>query len=101
MDIKLVNKGTEGELILEGRLDSAAAQEADALIMSTVERFNTLVLNLEKLEYTASSGLRIIRNLQVAMNKKGGELLIKNANPMVMEVFEMTGFVGFLKFIKG
>ncbi|MDO5331609.1 MAG: STAS domain-containing protein [Bacillota bacterium] len=100
MDIKLVNKGTEGELILEGRLDSAAAQEADALIMSTAERFDTLTLNLEKLEYTASSGLRIIRNLQVAMNKKGGELLIKNANPMVMEVFEMTGFVGFLKFVK-
>lgn len=100
MDIKLVNKGTEGELILDGRLDAASAQEADALIMSTVERFNTIVLNLGKLEYTASAGLRIIRNLQVAMNKKGGELLIKNANPMVMEVFEMTGFVGFLKFIK-
>ena len=100
MNIKLVNKGTTGELLLVGRLDSAAAQEADALIMSTVDRFETIVLNLQDLEYTASSGLRIIRNLQVAMNKKGGELLIKNANPMVMEVFEMTGFVGFLKFVK-
>lgn len=101
MEIKLVNRGTEGELLLNGRLDAAAAQQAEPLIMSTAPRFNTIILNLEKLEYTASAGLRIIRNLQVAMNKKGGELLIKNANPMVMEVFEMTGFVGFLKFIKG
>lgn len=100
MDIKLVNRGTEGELLLNGRLDAAAAQQAEPHIMATAARFNTVVLNLEKLEYTASAGLRIIRNLQVAMNKKGGELLIKNVNPMVMEVFEMTGFVGFLKFVK-
>lgn len=100
MDIKLVNRGKEGELVFDGRLDSTVAQEAEPLIMSTAERFDTLILNFEKLEYTASSGLRIIRNLQVAMNKKGGELLIKKAGPTVMEVFEMTGFVGFLKFVK-
>ena len=49
MNIKLVNKGTTGELLLVGRLDSAAAQEADALIMSTVDRFETIVLNLQDL----------------------------------------------------
>ena len=100
MDIKLVNREKEGELIFNGRIDSAVAQEIDSLVMSTAERFDTLILNFEKLEYTSSAGLRIIRNLQVAMNKKGGELLIKKAGPAIMEVFEMTGFVGFLKFMK-
>lgn len=99
MDIKLVNRGNAGELILEGRLDAASAPDAEVIIMQTADRFDRIILNLEKLDYTSSAGLRIIRNLQVKMNKKEGELLIRNANSMVMEVFEMTGFASFLKFI--
>lgn len=99
MDIKLINRETEGELLLIGRLDSQSAPEAETVIMDAAEKFEKIILNLEQLEYTSSAGLRIIRNLQVAMNKKGGELAISNTNKMVMEVFEMTGFAGFLKFI--
>jgi hypothetical protein len=35
----------------------------------------------------------------MALRKKEGELKVKNANKLVMEVFEMTGFVGLLTFI--
>ena len=99
MVIKLVKRENEGELLIEGRLDSNSAPEAEEIFNQMAERFDRVVLNLEKLEYTSSAGLRIIKNLQVAMNKKDGELLLKNVNKMVMEVFEMTGFAGFLKFI--
>jgi len=99
MVIKLVKRDNAGELIVEGRLDSNSAPEAEAIFTQVAGRFDKIVLNLEKLEYTSSAGLRIIKNLQVQMNKKGGELALKNVNKMVMEVFEMTGFAGFLKFI--
>lgn len=99
MNIKLVNKGTEAEVLLEGHLDSAVAPDAGKTLMDIAGRFDTLTLNLDKLEYTASAGLRIFRNLYIAMDKKGGNLYIKNVKPAVMEVFEMTGFAGFLKFI--
>jgi len=99
MVIKLVKRENEGELLIEGRLDSNTAPEAEEIFNQMAERFDKVVLNLEKLEYTSSAGLRIIKNLQVQMNKKSGELCLKNVNKMVMEVFEMTGFAGFLKFI--
>ena len=99
MDIKLVNRDNEAELLLIGRLDSQSAPDTEKIVMDAAGKFDKIVLNLEQLEYTSSAGLRIIRNLQVTMNKKGGELAIKNTNKMVMEVFEMTGFAGFLKFI--
>ena len=35
----------------------------------------------------------------MAMAKKKGTLELKNVNKMVMEVFEMTGFAGLLKFV--
>ena len=97
MTIKLVSRENEGELLLEGRLDSNASNEAGDIFRSVGERFDRVILNMAPLEYVSSAGLRIIKLLHMQMRRKEGELVIKNANCMVMEVFEMTGFAGFLK----
>ena len=98
MVIKLINRGTTGELLLQGRLDTPAAAETEAIFNRTAARFDKVVLNLEGLEYITSSGLRIVKQLHINMKKKNGELVVKNTNKMVMEVFEMTGFVSLLNF---
>ena len=98
MTIKLVNRGTEGELLLQGRLDSTTAPEAEQVIDELVERFDRLVLNLAGLDYMSSAGLRILKKTHVAMRKKGGELVLTHVGKMVMEVLEMTGFAGLLQF---
>lgn len=98
MKMKLINRQTEGEIVLEGRLDSNTAPEAEEIILDTVEKFDTLVLNFGQLEYISSAGLRVLKKTHMAMKKKDGSLRIKNVNEMVMEVFEMTGFAGILKF---
>ena len=97
MTIKLINRDTEGELLLEGRLDSAAAQDTAEIFQSQAERFDRLILNMARLEYVSSAGLRIIKLLHMQMRRKDGELIVKNVNSMVMEVFEMTGFAGLLR----
>ena len=99
MEAKLVNRGSEGELLLIGRLDTNSAGEMGKIFEMMAQRFDTVILNLSQMDYTASSGLRIILNLQKTMDKKGGELKIRGARPTVMEVFEMTGFASFLTFI--
>ena len=99
MDVKLVNRGTTGELLLNGRLTSANSGEVEKIFADVSARFETVILNLAGLEYTASSGLRIILRLQQTMSKKGGSLQIKDAGPMVMEVLEMTGMASYLTFI--
>lgn len=97
VDLKLVNRTTEGEIFIKGSLDSACAPSAEEVIMGVADRFDTLILNLSDLDYTSSAGLRIFRNLQVKMDKKGGRLIIKNPKESVMEVFEMTGFASILE----
>ena len=99
MDVKLVNRGTTGEILLNGRLTSANAPEVEKIFNDVAARFDTVVLNLSGLEYTASSGLRIILRLHQNMTKKGGLLQIKDASPMVLEVLEMTGMASYLSFI--
>lgn len=98
MNIKLVNRGNEGELLIEGRLDTSSAPEAEEIFKQMIERFDKLVLNFAGLEYISSAGLRALKIVHMGMKKKGGELVITNTNKMVMEVFEMTGFAGLLKF---
>ena len=96
MTIKLVKRDFEGELLLEGRLDSHSAPEVEDIFTDVAGRFDTVILNMAGLEYVSSAGLRIIKNLHIAMKKRGGELRLRRVNKMVMEVFEMTGFSGLL-----
>ena len=98
MDIKLINRGTVGELILIGRLDANSAPEAEEIFKEMIERFDTIVLNMEQLDYISSAGLRVIKIIHMGMKKKNGELILTKVQKMVMEVFEMVGFAGLLKF---
>lgn len=99
IDIKLINKGSRGEVRLIGRLDSSAAVEAEKILLQLSERFEILTLDFMELDYLSSAGLRILKILYTVMTKKGGTLELKNVNGMVMEVFEMTGFASFLNIV--
>lgn len=99
MEMKLINHGEQGELLLTGRLDSVTAPEAEEVLEQMVERFTVLTLNMENLEYISSAGLRVLKRTHMAMNKKEGKLELTKVRPMVMEVFEMTGFAGLLQIV--
>ena len=99
MTIKLINRTTEGELLLEGRLDATTSPEAEEIFLQTAERFDKLTLNMEQLQYISSAGLRVLKKTYMAMVKKSGSLELSHVNKMVMEVLEMTGFSGLLKIV--
>ena len=99
MTIKLINRGTEGELLLEGRLDAVTAPEAEELFLQMTGRFEKLILNMEKLQYISSAGLRVLKKTYMAAVRKNGNLELSHVNKMVMEVLEMTGFSGLLKIV--
>ena len=62
-------------------------------------RFDTLTLDMAQLEYVSSAGLRALKRAHITMRRKGGTLQVKNVTKPVMEVFEITGFAGMLKFV--
>ena len=99
LSAKLIKRDAEAELKLIGRMDTNTAAEAEAAMLQAAERFDTLTLNMEKLEFISSAGLRALKVAHIAMRRKGGTLLVKNVPSNVMEVFEITGFAGLLKFV--
>ena len=99
MTIKLINRGNEGELLLEGRLDAVTSPEADEIFLQMTERFETLILNMQELQYISSAGLRVLKKTYMASVRKNGVLELRNVNKLVMEVLEITGFAGLLKIV--
>ena len=87
---KMVN-GTELTMELIGRLDTTTAPELEAEFKREIGGVEKLVLNFEKLEYLSSAGLRVLLSAQKVMNKQG-EMIIKNVNSTIMDIFEVTGF---------
>ena len=89
-----INKTLEGNaltLTLEGRLDTMTAPEMERAVNKILPEITLLTLDLEKLEYISSAGLRVLLYAHKAMNGKGG-MKVRNVNETVSEIFEVTGF---------
>ncbi len=100
MDIKLVEKDGGAELRLVGRLDTNTAPEAEKLILSLCEKYDSLTINMDQLEYMSSAGIRSVKRFYVAMKNKGGKLCFTNVGASIYEVLEMTGYSAFLNLEK-
>ena len=93
-----INQNREGNQLiisLEGRLDTATAPELEAVIDTALIGVETLVMDLEQLEYVSSAGLRVFLKMQKLMNTQGTMKII-HVNETIMEVFDITGFVDIL-----
>ena len=91
MTINKTLNETELTIALEGRLDTVSSPELEKEIDASLENVTSLILDLEKLEYISSSGLRVLLKAQKIMSKKG-DMKVINVNEMIMEIFEVTGF---------
>ena len=95
MTIEKNLNGNSLTLNLAGRLDTTTAPELEAVVDNSLAGVQELVLDMEKLEYISSAGLRVILKAQKLMNSKGSMKLI-HVNDTIMEVFDITGFVDIL-----
>ena len=80
---------------LEGRLDTTTAPQLEEELKTGLEGVTDLVIDLSKLEYISSAGLRVLMSAFKIMRNKG-KMKVTNANELVKEVFEVTGFSDFL-----
>lgn len=95
MDIKKFRDGSSLIISLNGRLDAVTSIEFDKSLQSELDDVELLTINLAKLSYIASAGLRILLKIKKRMEEQGN-LKIINVSPEVREVMDMTGFSDFL-----
>ena len=95
MTIEKNLNGTELAVAITGRLDTTTAPQLEAELKQSMEGVEKLVLDFTALEYLSSAGLRVLLAAQKVMNKQG-EMIIKNVNETISEIFEVTGFIDIL-----
>ena len=96
-----ITKSTENNALtiaLEGRLDTTTAPELEAELKAALPGVGSLTIDMSKLEYISSAGLRVLLSAQKTMNKQG-EMKITGVNDVIMEIFEVTGFSDILNIV--
>ena len=86
MNMNLIKHGDEGVLQLIGYIDASNAAEVEKIMVDVVSKFDTVVFDMEKLEYVSSAGLRAFKHAYMDMRSKHGTLKAKNVSKNVMEV---------------
>ena len=92
LNITTAKKGSTLTVCLEGKLDRNTYEMAGERINNEMEK---LVLDLEKLNYISSAGLRVIVDLRKSISNREN-MVVKNVQQDVLDVFELTGLKKYL-----
>ena len=95
MTITKEQNGSQMTVAIEGRLDTTTAPELEQDLKDSLNGVSELTIDLGKLDYISSAGLRVLLWAQKTMNQQGS-MKVTNVQEVVSEVFEVTGFADIL-----
>jgi len=94
MNITVNKVGDVNVLQVEGRLDTTNYGELEHHLSSLTENNEmNILLDLDKLEYISSSGLRILLMFLKKVKAAEGRFMLVALSPDIREIFEISGFV--------
>jgi len=84
-----IQLGPSGEVVMAGRLD---ATQCDGALRFLEAVAAPRVIDLARLEYIASSGLRVFLLTQKRVRGSGAGLRLINVPPQIHDIFRYAGF---------
>jgi len=93
MDINFGTRNDWTVVTVEGRLDTISAPDFERKVQERIAEGETrFVIDLSKLEYISSAGLRSILIAGKSTTATGGQLCCCGLHGVVKKVFEVSGF---------
>ena len=93
MEISEKKSGNTSVITLSGRFDASSADDMERKLDSLIDAAQVrLVINLEKLEYISSSGLRVFLAALKKVRKQQGDIKLACLKPFIKEIFDIAGF---------
>lgn len=78
---------------LIGKLDTITSPDAETKINELLNAgAQKMVINLERIDYLSSSGLRVFLGAAKKMMATGGKVALCNPNALVSEILQHSGF---------
>jgi len=89
--------GSEITLVVEGRVDTNTSAELQKAILEAFQSAKLVKLDLEKVDYVSSAGLRAFLLGQKTAGSKGAVMELHHVAPTVKSVLDSVGFSKILK----
>ena len=96
MTIKKIQNGDALTLQIDGRVDSNTSPELQKAILEAFQTAAKVTLDLEKVAYVSSAGLRALLLGQKTAGSKGAVMELVHVAPTVMDVLDCVGFSSIL-----
>ena len=84
-----MNFGTEGEVVMSGRLDASQCPAALAFLEKVD---GTVTVDCRGLEYISSAGLGVLLKTQKRLSGAGGKLRLTGVSRHLQDIFLYSGF---------
>jgi len=78
-------------IVLEGRLDVAGSQGAEALFNAAVVVHPNVIVDLAKVPFIASLGIRLLVSGAQSRSKIGGKMVLMNPDELTRKILKTTG----------
>jgi anti-sigma B factor antagonist len=83
-------------LALEGEIDAHTAPDLAARYQELPDGDGDFAIDMSKVDFMDSSGLRVIIELHQRAEQHGRRLVVRNPSQPVVRLFEVSGLVGHL-----
>ena len=80
-------------IFIEGSIDTLTARELEQAVNEAAPKCEKMVLDMEKVDYISSGGLRVLLAIEQQMEDRGGGLRLIHVNENIIEIFELVGFM--------
>jgi anti-sigma B factor antagonist len=92
IDIIITEMNRADLIQVEGRVDSSNADKLQVALDQQIDKGAVnIVVDLEKVDYMSSAGLRTLVSALKRVKRDGGDLRICSPSERVQEVFELAG----------
>ena len=99
LEIRSEENGNEVVIYIEGRMDTNSSPKVMEEVEKYVNTAQKIILDIDKVDYVSSAGLRVFVMADQQIIANGGELNVRNVANPIAEIFEMTGFNNMLTII--
>jgi len=93
-----IQLGVAGEVVMVGRLD---ATHCDAALRFLDALAEPRVIDLARLDYIASAGLRVFLITQKRVKSSGGGIKLINVKQQIYDIFRYAGFDRIIDIARG
>jgi anti-anti-sigma factor len=78
--------------VLDGKLDTTEAPRLQEVLIPAFDEAQHIELDLSKVAYVSSAGLRVLILAQKTAKEKGASMTLKGVSDEIMKIFKMTGY---------